>query len=234
MLTPSTSEIGELHGQQHTSQISRYGARSQCLRVVSRPRANPGYPGSGPFASLRVDAMSEAYFRSEVHSMTRLDISTGMAFDDFRAAFEKAAPAVDAAAVIRIVAQGGSWDDVRAAVAANAPNGLMIYATIDATPLYTLAGHHHMKAVEYLLGNHVIAETMFRHDAMALLYAPLRVLVHSDSEDNAVFSIDQPSTVFANLGVHEVTAVGESLDRKVAALLQVIGVDARAAFGVQR
>jgi hypothetical protein len=39
-----------------------------------------------------------------------------------------------------------------------------------------VAGHH-IKAVEYLLGNHTIAETMFRHDPTALLYAPLRVLV---------------------------------------------------------
>jgi hypothetical protein len=43
----------------------------------------------------------------------------------------------------------------------NAPNALMVYATIDAAPLLSLAGHT-TKAVEYLLGNHTIAETMFR------------------------------------------------------------------------
>jgi hypothetical protein len=106
-----------------------------------------------------------------------------------------------------------------------------IYATIDATPLYELAGHR-IKTVEYLLGNLVVAETMYRHDARALLYAPLRVLIHSDAEDNAVFSIDQPSTVFVSLGVPDITVVGEELDQKVAALLQAIGVDAQAAFGI--
>jgi hypothetical protein len=73
---------------------------------------------------------------------------------------------------------------------------------------------------------------MYRHDARALLYAPLRVLIHSDAEDNAVFSIDQPSTVFVSLGVPDITVVGEELDQKVAALLQAIGVDAQAAFGI--
>ena len=62
---------------------------------------------------------------------------------------------------------------------------LMVYAEIDGVPLLGIAGHD-VKAVEYLLGNHVIAE---------------------------------------------VTEVGLSLDRKVANLLRVIGVDAAEAFG---
>ena len=106
--------------------------------------------------------MTEVDFRSEAHSMTRLDISTGMPFDDFRTAFESAAPAPDGLAVRQIIADKGRWDEVRAQAEANAPYALMIYATIDATPLYELAGHR-IKTVEYLLGNLVVAETMYRH-----------------------------------------------------------------------
>lgn len=171
-----------------------------------------------------------ADFTAHVHSMTRVDIRTGMAFDEFRAAFEKAAPPFDYDVTYRIVAGGGSWDDVCAAAGANAPNGLMVYGTIDATSLLAVAGHR-TKAVEYLLGNHVIAESMFRHNALTLLYAPLRVLVHADADDNAVFSMDRPSTAFGSLGVDTITAVGEDLDRKVAALLRIVGVDAGTAFG---
>ena len=58
----------------------------------------------------------------------------------------------------------------------------------------------------------------------------MRVLVHSDDDGNAVFSIDQPSTAFGSLGIDEETEVGLSLDRKVAALLRVIGVDPADAF----
>jgi uncharacterized protein (DUF302 family) len=162
--------------------------------------------------------------------MTRVDVFTGVGFDEFVTAFEAAAPAFDAAPIQRIVEAGGDWDDVRAKTAENAPNELMVYAKIDAAPLLGVAGHT-VKAVEYLLGNHVIAETMFRHDPKALLYAPLRVLVCSDADGNAVFSMDQPSSAFASLGIADVTEVGLSLDRKVANLLRVLGVDADEAFG---
>jgi uncharacterized protein (DUF302 family) len=165
------------------------------------------------------------------HPMTRVDIGTGVEFEKFLAGFEAAAPAFDPVPMQRIVESGGTWDEVRAAVARNAPNELMVYAKIDATPLLGVAGHD-VKAVEYLLGNHVIAETMFRHDPKALLYAPLRLLVYSDADGNAVFSMIRPSSAFGSLGIAEVTEVGLSLDRKVANLLRVIGVDPAEAFAV--
>ena len=170
-----------------------------------------------------------ATFVSRDHAMTRVDIATGMAFDDFRTAFERAAPTADLAATAQIIAGGGNWDDVRAAAAANAPNDLMVYWTIDAAPLFAVAGLT-TRAVEYLLGNHVIAETMFRHDPRALLYAPLRALIYEDADGYAVFSMDRPSKAFGSLGIAAVTEVGKSLDRKVADLLRVIGVDADEAF----
>jgi uncharacterized protein (DUF302 family) len=175
-------------------------------------------------------SVQPAEFTVVPHGMNRIDVATGVEFDEFRTAFEKAAPPFDRESVQEIVARGGSWEDVRAAAALNAPYGLMVYATIDALPLLGLAGHT-TKAVEYLLGNHTIAETMFRHDPRALLYAPLRVLVYADAGGDAVFSIDQPSAAFGSLGIAAVTEVGEGLDRKVAKLLRVIGIDADAAFG---
>jgi hypothetical protein len=42
--------------------------------------------------------------------------------------------------------------------------------------------------------------------------------------------MDRPSAAFGSLGVDVITAVGEDLDRKVAALLRVLRVDAEAAF----
>jgi len=168
-------------------------------------------------------------FHREQHVMTRVDVSTGVPFAEFIAALETAAPPVDRAAVLAIVESGGDWDDVLAAAAKNAPNELMVYAKIDATELFTVAGHH-TRAIEYLIGNHVIAETMFRHDPKAMLYAPLRMLVHSDADGNAIFTMDQPGPAFGSLGIDEVSKVGEGLDRKVVNLLRVIGIDAEQAF----
>ena len=170
-------------------------------------------------------------FHREQHGMTRIDIDTGIPFEQFIAAFEKAAPPVDPTTLERIVKSGGDWDDVRAAAAENAPNDLMMYAKIDASGFFGVAGHS-TEAIEYLVGNHVIAESMFRHDAKALLYAPLRLLVYSDDDGNAVFSMIRPSSAFGSLGIAEVTEVGLSLDRKVVNLLRVIGVDPGDAFAV--
>jgi hypothetical protein len=171
-----------------------------------------------------------AGFHRESHGMTRVDVDTGIPFEQFINALEKAAPPVDQTALERIVAAGGDWDDVRAAAAENAPNELMIYAKLDARAYFGIAGHR-TPAVEYLIGNHVIAETMFRHDPKAMLYAPLRVLVYGDADGNAVFTMDQPGPAFGSLGIAEVAAVGKDLDRKVVNLLGVIGVDAGPAFG---
>ncbi|OBK32321.1 hypothetical protein A5658_16580 [Mycobacterium sp. 1245111.1] len=169
-------------------------------------------------------------FHTQPHGMTRVDIETGIPFEQFVAALEEAAPPVDRTALERIRAAGGNWDDVRAAAAANAPHDLMVYAKIDGRGFFDIAGHQ-TPAIEYLIGNHVIAETMFRHDPKALLYAPLRMLVHGDADGNAIFTMDQPGPAFGSLGSAEVAAVGVDLDRKVANLLKVIGVDVGQAFG---
>lgn len=163
------------------------------------------------------------------HTMNRIDVATGIEFDKFRADFEAAAPPFDRSAVAEIFERGGTWDDVVVAAAINAPNELMVYATVDAVALFALAGHT-TKAVEYLLGNHTVAETMFRHDPRAMLYAPLRILIYADAGGNAVFSMDQPSTAFGSLGIADVTKVGEGLDRKIVNLLRLIGVEAGQAF----
>lgn len=110
-----------------------------------------------------------------------------------------------------------------------APYGLTVYARMDTRTHLALSGTG-VPAIEYLIGNHTIAETMFRHDPNALLYAPLRVLVFSDDTGAAVFAIDRPSTVFAGLRRDDIAATGSLLDDKVAGLLAGIGVDAGAAF----
>jgi hypothetical protein len=61
----------------------------------------------------------------------------------------------------------------------------------------------------------------------------MRVLVHADANDDAIFSLDQPSTVLASLGVAAISEVGHELDHKVAALLAVIGVDAQESFAAR-
>jgi len=169
--------------------------------------------------------MTTATTTSTTHVVTRLDISTSVPFDAFCDALELAAPRFRQAPIDDIVRRGGSWDDVLAAVAQNAPNGLMIFSSLDDTALMAPAGHR-ARVTAYLIGNHTIAERMFRHDPLTLLYAPLRMLVHSDDAGNAVLSLDRPSTLFGSLADPRITLVGRELDDKVRGLLHAMGIEA--------
>lgn len=169
--------------------------------------------------------MTKAAVTSTTHTATRLDIATFVPFDAFCDALELAAPRFQLAPIDDIVRRGGSWEEILAAVAQNAPNGLMIFSSLDDTALMAPAGHR-TRVTAYLIGNHTIAERMFRHDPLTLLYAPLRMLVHSDDAGNAVLSLDQPSTLFASLADPRIAAVGRELDGKVRGLLHAMGIEA--------
>src|SRR5260370_35549086 len=90
------------------------------------------------------------------HHMTRVDIPTGMAFASFCDAFEQAVPAFDFAHIRHITENGGTWQDIAAALAANARNDMMRYATLDTTALYATTDHR-SNPVDHLVGNHLIA-----------------------------------------------------------------------------
>jgi hypothetical protein len=87
-----------------------------------------------------------------------------------------------------------------------------------------LAGNE-ADCVAYLMGNHTIAERMFKHDPRAMLYAQLRTAIWEDAAGGAWFSFDQPSDQFASFGVEAITQVGVELDRKLAALLEALNVE---------
>jgi hypothetical protein len=141
-------------------------------------------------------------------------------FDAFRARYEDAAPAYDLASR---VPQLSNWDEVLKDVDAVAPYGFVRYGTIDGSPVFTIAGHK-SRSIIYLMGNHTIAETMYRHDPGVLLYAPLRLCLYEDLDGQAHLSIDQPSDQFGGLGHPEITPTGHLLDEKLAALLTALGV----------
>ena len=73
------------------------------------------------------------------------------------------------------------------------------------------------------MGNHTIAETMYRHDPAILLYAPLRLCLYEDLDGHAHLSIDQPSDQFGSFGHPEIAATGRLLDQKLADLLKGLG-----------
>ncbi|MFF3444334.1 DUF302 domain-containing protein [Streptosporangium sp. NPDC002721] len=153
------------------------------------------------------------------HEVNRLTVAVPAPFREFRERYERAVPPFDAARFERLVEDGAGWDAVLRATAENAPHDFLIYWSFEAMPLMGSAGDRWL-CVEYLMGNHTIAQRMFRHDPAVLLYAPLRTAIYEDARGTTRFAVDQPSTRFSSFADPRITEVGLELDRKLAALLE--------------
>jgi uncharacterized protein (DUF302 family) len=140
---------------------------------------------------------------------------------EFQARYEAAVPDLPMPEIIELIANGEPWSKMESLVDTVAPFGFMIFHRMHVTPAMTAAGNT-AECVAYLMGNHLIAERMFRHDPRAMLYAPLRTLLWEDPSGDAWFTVDQPSLLFGSIG-SELLEVGRELDRKLGSLLEALG-----------
>ncbi|SDH10975.1 DUF302 domain-containing protein [Nonomuraea jiangxiensis] len=156
------------------------------------------------------------------HANVRLLIPLPGSFEEAVRDYERHVPALDSARVAELVRRRAPWAEVLAQAAANAPYEFMIFWRYEITPLMSLAGDR-WPCVTYLMGNHSIAQRMFRHDPAVMLSAPLRTVICADASGLVTFQIDQPSSRFGSYGDPEIAAVGRELDRKLADLLDALG-----------
>jgi uncharacterized protein (DUF302 family) len=142
---------------------------------------------------------------------------------EFQARYEAAVPDVPLAAVSDLVSRGAPWSEMLDLIERSAPHGFLIYFRNDVHPVMSLAGDR-ADCVAYLMGNHTIAERMFRHDPRAMMYAPLHTVIWENRDGDAWFTVDQPSKQFASFDIPEIAQVGIELDHKLAALLDSLAV----------
>jgi uncharacterized protein (DUF302 family) len=142
---------------------------------------------------------------------------------EFQVDYEAAVPELPVDAVRGLVSRGSPWADMQQLIDQAAPHGFLIYFRNDVQPVMTLAGDS-TDCISYLMGNHTIAERMYRHDPRAMLYAPLHTAIWDDHDGRGWFTTDQPSTLFASFEIPEIADVGRELDRKLAVLLEHLGV----------
>ncbi len=81
----------------------------------------------------------------------------------FQTRYEEAVPNLPLDRVKELVASGAPWSAMVDLMQAAAPHSFFIYFRNDVHPVMANAGHSN-DCVAYLMGKHVIAETMFRHD----------------------------------------------------------------------
>ena len=154
------------------------------------------------------------------HPSRRLVIALRRPYDEAREHYETLVPEVDFARFFQMA----SWQATLELAEINAPHGFMRYHRIDVTA--TMAGSASFwKATEYLMGNHTIAERMFRHDPSVMLHAPLRTLLYADVDGDTKLAVDQPSLLFASYGNPHIADVGRELDALLASLIMLLGGD---------
>ena len=161
---------------------------------------------------------------SYTHTVDRLSIDVDEPYDAFRDRYEEAVPKVERLHLDDMAKRGAKWEEVREEADALGKFGFFIYYRADVGQLFRLAGHSE-KCTEYLMGNHTIAERMFRFDPSVMLYAPLRTEIYVNSDNRTRFVVDRPSSIFSSFDKPEIAKVGAELDTKLEKLLRGVDVD---------
>jgi hypothetical protein len=155
-----------------------------------------------------------------VLQVRRLDVTLPHLYDKAVYRYEELVPAIDKARF----GQLANWDAVIEFAAINAPHGFMIYWKSDVTS--DMAGSPSgWRCVEYLMGNHTIAERMFHHNPAVMLHAPLRTVIYADAKGQTHLAVDQPSTLFDSYHNPAIAEVGSHLDQLVAELFTALGAN---------
>lgn len=148
---------------------------------------------------------------------THIVFQTPKSFDDVAKALESQVGRFDAE-VTKSIATGDHLEAAEHKIATMAgPSGFMLFSTADHGSLLRMVGQKR-KAIQYVVGNPLIALQMTRHDVRAGLYAPLRVLLYERQDGKTCLEYDLPSALFGQFDNAAVTAVAQSLDRKLEAL----------------
>lgn len=156
------------------------------------------------------------------HQVDRFTIQIDDSFDGFRNRYEAAVPEFQADRFDSLLERDAGWQQVLDATAENAPHHFIRYWSRDFTSLMGLAGDRG-RCVGYLMGNHTIAQRMYRYNPAIMLYAPLRTAIVEDANHATWFTFDQPSPQFGSFSTPQITKVGYELDHKLAALLKHLG-----------
>jgi uncharacterized protein (DUF302 family) len=176
--------------------------------------ASTFFPGRSGLASQGDKPMNVTRF-----TVDHVHLVADRPIDKVTRAFEQQLGQFDPEVYKQLLA-GNDTEKIRAKIEAMAgPSGFMLFRSSDHGALLRLAGQK-KKAVQYLLGNPLIAIQMTQHDIRAGLYAPLRVLVYEKDDARTCVEYDRPSSLFGQFGNAKVTEVARTLDRKLERLVE--------------
>ncbi|MFC9640882.1 DUF302 domain-containing protein [Streptomyces mirabilis] len=163
--------------------------------------------------------------KAQRYSSTRYNIEADMDPQTLRIRFEQAVPPVPEDQIANLVRRRAPWPEMLDLIASSAPHGFLIYHRNDSDPVFPLAGDTAV-CTSYLMGNHTIAERMYRFNPSILLYAPLHTAIWGEPQGPSYFTFDRPGDQFGSFGSAEIAAIGHELDVKLADLLDHLGLPA--------
>jgi pimeloyl-ACP methyl ester carboxylesterase len=162
------------------------------------------------------------------HPSRRLVVALPQTYDEAREHYESLVPEVDFARFSEMT----SWQATLELAEINAPHGFMRYYRSDITGAMS-GSPSFWKTTQYLMGNHTIAERIFRHDPSVMLHAPLRTVLYVDPDGDTKLAVDQPSLLFDSYDKPEIAAVGRELDGLLAGLITALGGDMPPQLGTE-
>jgi uncharacterized protein (DUF302 family) len=150
---------------------------------------------------------------------THVHVQTEKKFGEVTKDFERQLGKFDPAVFQALRPDADRADDARARIEAMAgSSGFMLFGTMDHGALLSIFGVE-TKAIQYIVGNPLIAIQMTQHNLAAGLYAPLRVLVYEDDRGRTCLEYDKPSSLFGQFNDDRITTVASLLDRKLEDLI---------------
>jgi uncharacterized protein (DUF302 family) len=168
-------------------------------------RSGLGSEGEKPMKTVRI-------------AVDHIQVTSDKPYEDARKALEAQLGRFDPD-VYKALAAEKDLEKVKARIEAMAgPSGFMLFSTNDHGALLRLAGQK-KKAIQYVVGNPLIAYLMTQHDLRASLYAPLRVLIYENERGQTCLEYDMPSTLFGWLGNERIAPTATLLDRKMEKLV---------------
>lgn len=153
---------------------------------------------------------------------SHIRVETVKVFTEVTKGFERQLGTFDPTVLQSLRPNAKGADDVRAQIEAMAgKSGFMLFDKVDHGTLLSIF-REKRKAIQYVVGNPLIAIEMTQHNLAAGLYAPLRVLVYENEQRKTYLEYDKPSSLFSQFIDDRIASVASLLDRKLEELVTAV------------
>jgi uncharacterized protein (DUF302 family) len=112
-----------------------------------------------------------------------------------------------------------SWEQfIQECEAQIGPSGLTLFYKVEHSSYLAVLGKG-SQAIQYTIGNPLLASSMTRHTPEAALYAPFKVVVYQDEESRTFVAYDNFASLLAQYHNEEITQTAQEVQHKLAALV---------------